>query len=325
MAQHFIKKKSQFPIHLDKFQTQHGNESIRLMKQFYPDILDEIRGITATLNLNFELFASWLLCMGCCLTIRKNHNVEIRGCTAMGIITNDKIFYARNNDLPPYLKQFSKSITYNPIDKNKFLLNSSSFVNGEEGINQHGLIVAMTFVIPKKEEIKPGFNSLFLVRYLLENCQNVEEAIQELNKLPIASSCNIMLIDKQKNLVVAECCPFKINIRKPQINNNGEKFSITVNHFTSKNMQNYDKSNQNVYSSASRYNCAYSCFNSPKSKITSNYLKEIVKGKYGFMCQYKRIKFETIWSTIIDLNNRTLFLCDTSPQNGLFKKFKLFK
>ena len=324
MAQHFINNNSKFPIQLNKFQLKHGIESIELIKQFYPEILEEIKGITDTLNFNFEQFASWLLCMGCCLTIRKNHNVEIRGCTAMGIITNNKIFYARNNDLPPYLKQFSKSITYSPCAKNKFVLNTSSFINGEEGINQHGLIVAMTFVIPNKNEIKPGFNSLFLVRYLLEHCKNVEEAIQALNKLPIASSCNILLIDKQKNMVVVECCPFTIHIRKAQINNNGDKFNITVNHFTSKNMQNYDKSNQNVYASANRYHCAYNCCNSPKSKITSNYLKEVLKGKYGFMCQYKRIKFETIWSTIIDVNKQTLYLCDTSPLYGSFKKFKLF-
>jgi predicted choloylglycine hydrolase len=65
----------------------------------------------------------------------------------------------------------------------------------------------MTFVMPKQEEIKPGFNSVFLVRYILENCKTVKEGINALQKLPIASSCNILLADKQKEMIVAECTP----------------------------------------------------------------------------------------------------------------------
>jgi len=36
------------------------------------------------------------------------------------------------------------------------ILNTSSFINGEEGINNYGLVVAMTFVKPNINEIVPG-------------------------------------------------------------------------------------------------------------------------------------------------------------------------
>ncbi|MGB4440558.1 MAG: carcinine hydrolase/isopenicillin-N N-acyltransferase family protein [Sedimentibacter sp.] len=35
------------------------------------------------------------------------------------------------------------------------------------------------------EDIKPGFNSVFIVRYLLEKANNVEEAMAMLNELPV--------------------------------------------------------------------------------------------------------------------------------------------
>lgn len=69
------------------------------------------------------------------------------------------MYYARNNDLPPYLKEGSKSEFYKITNRNKFNITTSSFVNGEEGLNEKGLAVAMTFVGTKLQDIKPGFNS----------------------------------------------------------------------------------------------------------------------------------------------------------------------
>jgi hypothetical protein len=120
MGSIFIKCNAQFPIKLDPFQTEFGRESGKLLKQFFPEATEEIKGITDVMGIDNELFIS-------------------------------------------------------------------SFINREEGINQYGLVVAMTFVMPKLEEIKPGINSVFLVRYLLENCKTVDEGVDALKKLPITS------------------------------------------------------------------------------------------------------------------------------------------
>ena len=86
--------------------------------------------------------------MGCCMyNLEKNVPVEIRGCTAFAYSKGGKIIYGRNNDLPPYLRDGSKSEIYTPKDGNRFNITTSSFINGEEGLNEHGLAVAMTFVM----------------------------------------------------------------------------------------------------------------------------------------------------------------------------------
>jgi predicted choloylglycine hydrolase len=155
------------------------------------------------------------------------------------------------------LKDISKSVYYRPQNGNSFILNTSSFINGEEGINNYGLIAAMTFVLPKLDEIKPGINSVFLVRYILEKCKTVDEGIRVLREQPIASSCNIILTDRSGKMVVVECNPIKIHIRYPEKSNTGEIFIITVNHFTSKKMWKHDASDRNVYLSEDRYQTVY--------------------------------------------------------------------
>lgn len=249
---------AQFSIKLDAFQSEFGKESGKLLKQYFPLAAEEIRGITDVIEFDYELFTSWLMCMGCCMyNLEEMASVEVRGCTAFSFIHNGTVYYGRDNDLPPFLKKISKSEYYQPENRNSFILNTSSFINGEEGVSEYGLAAAMTFVLPKLEEIKPGLNSVFLVRYVLENCKTVKEGIEALNILPVASSCNILLTDRSGEMVVAECNPLRTHLRFPDKNDKGESFIITVNHFTSKEMWQHDASNRDVYSSQTRYITAY--------------------------------------------------------------------
>ena len=316
----FNEQKTGFPLSLNKWQRERGIESLQLLEKSFPEAACELKGLTEAINYDYELFGAWLMTMGCCLIMRENHNVEVRGCTAFCFTDKDKIYYGRDNDLPPYLKEVIKSIYYRPVGKNHFLLNTSSFTNGEEGINEHGLIAAMTFVIPNKGEVKPGLNSVFLVRYLLENCSTVQEGIEALKMIPIASSCNILLADKSQEMLVAECNPFEINLREPEINAKGERFIVTVNHFTSSKMQRYDGSKQNLYSSKARYNTAYNALSKADYDDAILFAKNLLSGKYGFMCQYRKIKFETIWSTIFNITDSTMFLAEGNPELIAYKE-----
>ena len=325
LASFFQQNNTTFLIRLNKWQREHGTACLHLLEKHFPDAADEIRSITNTLSFDYDLFGAWLMCMGSCLITRADYNVEVRGCTAFCFTDQGSIYYGRDNDLPPYLKEVSKSISYQPQGKNRFLLNTSSFVNGEEGINEHGFVAAMTFVIPKREQIKPGLNSLFLVRYLLEHYSTVQEGMNELQRLPISSSCNILLADKYNEMAVVECTPFEINIRYPEKNVQGETFLVTVNHFTSERMQKDDRSHQNVYSSKARYNTAYKALKAANYKDAIPFAQNLLSGKYGFMCQYRKIKFETIWSSVFDITRLNMFLAEGNPEWVEYKKTALFR
>ena len=193
----FQKNNIIFPLHLDNFQLEHGRKSEQILKEFFPEVCEEIRGVSDTVGVSYLSFVSWMLCMGCCMyNLEDNIPVEIRGCTAFAYFKDNSVIYGRNNDLPPYLKNGSKSEIYSPLNGNRFNITTSSFINGEEGINEHGLAVAMTFVMTSLENIQAGFNSCFIVRYLLEKANSTENALLLLMKLPVASNCNILIGDK---------------------------------------------------------------------------------------------------------------------------------
>ena len=310
---------AQFPIKLDPFQIKHGRECTELLKKHFPEAADEIQGVTDTIGYDNDLFTSWMMCMGSCLDIENGDCVEARGCTAFSFTHNDQFYHARNNDLPPFLKKISKSVFYRPQNGNSFILNTSSFINGEEGMNNCGLVAAMTFVLPKLDEIKPGINSVFLVRYILEKCKTVDEGIRVLKKLPIASSCNIILTDKSGKMVVAECNPLKIHIRNDEKNRTGESFIITVNHFTSKAMSKHDASNRNVYHSKERYQTVYDALMSVDCSDGVKHAKDILSGKHGFICQYdKQLNFDTIWSSVFDISNKKIYRAEGNPSKAKY-------
>lgn len=79
----------------------------------------------------------------------------------------------------------------------------TAFVQMEDGINEHGLAIGLTFVYPKIRGV--GFNAGMLVRYLLEKCKNTKEAIKHLKMLPIASQQVLIIADSYGDIASVEC------------------------------------------------------------------------------------------------------------------------
>ena len=308
-----------FPLHLDHFQMEHGKKSELILKEFFPEICEEIRGVSDTIHIDYLTFASWLLCMGCCMyNLEDNIPAEIRGCTAFAYSKGGNIIYGRNNDLPPFLKKGSKSELYSPSNGNRFNITTSSFINGEEGMNEHGLAVAMTFVMTSLKEIQAGFNSCFIVRYLLEKACNTENAISLLMELPAASNCNILIADKSGEMAVVECTPFTKRIREAVNLNNG-RIVCTVNSFTSDEMKPYDASKGKDYHSDKRYQVVMDSFQSHIKDDFIQTTEQLLKGEYGFMCQYDdEPGFETIWSSVFDLKSLMIYRAEGDPRKKKF-------
>ena len=177
----------------------------------------------------------------------------------------------------------------------------------------------MTFVMTDIKKIKAGFNSCFIVRYLLEKADNTEQAVLLLMNLPAASNCNILLADKSGNMVVVECTPANKKIREAEIFH-GDKIVCTVNSFISDEMKPYDDANGNDYDSHKRYKVVIDIFSS--GQIRADYIaatEELLKDNYGFMCQYdNKPDFETVWSSIFDLESLAIYRAEGDPRKKKF-------
>ncbi|MDO5712673.1 MAG: C45 family peptidase, partial [Micrococcales bacterium] len=62
-----------------------------------------------------------------------------------------------------------------------------------DGMNEDGLVASLTF--GGRPEVGDGFGIPLVIRYILETCANVEDAISALGRLPIAQSYNVTLAD----------------------------------------------------------------------------------------------------------------------------------
>ena len=168
------------------------------------------------------------------------------------------------------------------------------------------------------EKILPGFNSCFIVRYLLEKAEDTGQAIALLNELPVASNCNILLADKSGRLAVAECTPLMKRIREPE-SFGRDKIVCTVNSFTSDEMKAYDDACGKDYDSRKRYETVMNSFEKYIDDDCIEATKRLLRGDYGFICQYDREPdFETVWSSIFDVKSLMVYRAEKDPRKTKF-------
>ena len=85
-------------------------------------------------------------------------------------------------------------------------------------------------------------------------------------------------------------------------------------------MNPYDDAHGNDYDSHKRYNTVIDSFS--LGKIKDNCIettKQLLKGSYGFMCQYdEEPDFETVWSSIFDLELLLIYRAEGDPRKKKF-------
>ena len=111
--------------------------------------------------------------------------------------------FGRNSDFLTAVEPFCDSPMYRLEGAYGFVGATTAWSEMEDGVNEHGLAAGLTFMYPTK--IAPGFNAGMLVRYVLERCSTVEEAIEAIRKLPVGSAQAITLADRSGAAAVVEC------------------------------------------------------------------------------------------------------------------------
>lgn len=228
---------------------------------------------------------------------------------------------ARNSDFLVSLEKLYMNCIYKLNEVYSFNGNTTAFVQMEDGINEHGLAIGLTFVYPKI--CGAGFNAGMLVRYLLEKCKNTKEAIKQLKMLPIASQQVLIIADSYGDIASVERNNEKIHIVNPSKEND---FVLSTNNFYSDELKQYNNLSIDDWKSNERYQVAYSALQQNKNRLSLNLAKNILCGKYGFMCQYDRKKdADTVWSVIYDTRNKKIYRAEGNPSRRAFKEDCRFK
>ncbi len=285
-----------------------AEECLPIYEKYYPEILEEIKGLAMGQNSSYEDFYTFLLSMYCFEF--NNH------CTCIAIKDKDNLIFERNSDFLVSLEKLYMNVLYNLDNAYAFNGNTTAFIEMEDGINEYGLAVGLTFIYPTI--VKAGFNAGMLVRYLLEKCKTTDEALSLLKNIPIASQQTLTIADRTGNIVVVECNCEKIEIIRPAKDDN---FVTATNEFNSNLMKQYNNDEVDNWRATERYLVSYTTLKENKNNYSFNLIKDILSGKYGFMCQYDRkTDADTVWSVIYDIKNNQIFRVEGNPKRKAFKK-----
>ena len=81
-----------------------------------------------------------------------------------------------------------------------------------DGLNEDGLVASLTHGGERAQGL--GFSIILMLRYVLETCSRVKEAVAALSNIPVAMSQNVMLLDRTG----AHATLFLRPGRKPDVN-----------------------------------------------------------------------------------------------------------
>ena len=149
-----------------------------IYEKYYHEIVEEIQGLADGQQCDVRILQAVLFSM---YSMPPSCN-----CSCFAFTTEQEILLGRNSDFLTEIERLNQNVVYKLTDGvYSFTGNTTAFIEIEDGVNEHGLAVGLTSVY--SNQCKPGFNAGMIVRYLLEKCRNVSEAVSCLYQLPIRS------------------------------------------------------------------------------------------------------------------------------------------
>lgn len=296
-------------ILLDRVPFPISQERISFAKQcrpfyekWYPEVLEEIKGIAEGQKAESDKLEAVLLSMYCIMPENK--------CSCFAFREGKHIVLARNSDFLTGTEKLNMNCIYKLNgESHAFLGNTTAFVEMEDGINEYGLAIGLTSVYPPKTGY--GLNAGMLLRYGLEKCSLVEDFIEALKKLPIASSQTFTAVDQTGTAAVIECNQDKMTVCYAD---EKKRCVSAVNTFMLEGMEVYRINEMDNWRSEERHKTIDIAFLQERTKEAVPFAMDVLSGKYGFICQYDRkTGKDTVWSVIYDVGDKKIYRCEGNP------------
>jgi predicted choloylglycine hydrolase len=122
---------------------------------------------------------------------------------SQALLLEEEPLLIRNYDLSPDLSE-------NLLTQSKWLgqdiIGSNECLWGlDDGMNKSGLAASLTF--GGSNQVGQGFGIPFILRYMLQTCENVKQAIKVLQRVPSHMAYNITLLDKRGSFATVMVAP----------------------------------------------------------------------------------------------------------------------
>lgn len=299
----FILRELGFPLTPER--RRFAQACLPVYRRFFPEILEEIRGIAEGQRceeaaLQAFLFSMYAMPPAC-------------HCSCFGVANGGGILFGRNSDFLTALEDCSRHVAYR-LPACSFVGNTTAFVQMEDGVNARGLAVGLTSVHP--HAVRPGMNAGLLLRYFLETCGTTREVIRRARELPIASAQTFTIADASGEIAVMECNCDAVDVLRPDA---AHPYVCATNRFHSPRMERFNVPDIDDWHAEPRYQSLARALARQAPNMRAADACALLAG--GFLCPYDRATGrDTVWSVVYDLRARRLYRAEGNPGRHAFSR-----
>lgn len=295
------------------------DEIMSLLDQYCNGINEEIKGFSDVLGIEYGqaiFYAMTYLERGCSLMAALPSKTE-----------NGHTLMARNYDFNDEMEEMC--FAYTAIDgKYKYIGSTLNLFGRCDGMNEHGLAACKAsnglpvgnFDGGQKAGVT-GFQFWIVIRSILENCKNVDEAIAWTMNAPIGYNINLMLADNSNKIAMLQCIDGHKAYRI--LDKNSERMSLSItNHVILPEIKSYEK--MLIENSVIRNEVIEKTLAS-KEKISAEDFKCLLSTQYpaGLCCHYYSEFFGTLRSMLFDVNDKKIEMTFGSPRANGWRIFEV--
>lgn len=275
-------------------------EMSELFDKYCPGLNEELQGFADAIQVNCNQILYYTM------TYLKPGCSQVA--LAPELTENGHVLFARNFDFSHNMEDFVLCKT--KVNGKYAHIGTTVMQFGRgEGMNECGLGVSQSSCgIPVGNLVglrKPaivGLQFWAVIRYLLENCKDVDEALEYIEDMPIAYNINLLLADKSGNIALVETLDGKKGVNRISgLENKREHFLHSTNHIHIDELHKLEP--QSMKNSIHRYKLIKEYINNSK-KIGEKELMSLLSSKYpnGLSCNYYDDFFGTLKSIVMDLS-----------------------
>ena len=290
---------------MEGFGGEQLKEATAMFDRWCPGLTDELTGFADTLKVPLEKIFYYGMTY---LLPRCSQIAVLPSASADG-----KPLLARNYEFSHETEDFCLVRT---SVKGKYTHMGTSAVHfgREDGFNEFGLVVTQSSCgfpvgpLPYMRAPKlKGLQFWAVIRTLLENCKDVQEALNYLEGMPIAYNINLMLQDKEGNAALVETLDGRYEVKKLD-GQTPEQVMWATNHAVLPVLAAVEP--QALVHSVERYNYIKKQLMGAQN-ITREQLKGMLLSKYpdGLCCHFYEDFFGTTKSMVISPVDGTIELC----------------
>lgn len=283
----------------------------KLVKQYSPELLEEILGVSEGAGLEYEALKTFTL-------TAPFEPRDVPSCTVVAVAperTTDNLpIVGRNYDFF-YDESKEGATTFCSYPEGGFasLGNCDIWVGREDGLNEAGLFVAQTRFFYKG--LKPGLAFWLVIRLLLDKCATVDEGLELLRRVPHAQGFTYLLADSSGKAVTVEQTLDGIELRYPE---NG--LLVMTNHAVCSRW-----AGKEVFvppDSHPRYRRLQELLGSGIVDLSA--VKQALQDHQGLVCShgahFPNRRFGTIWSLVGRPGKRELEIADGQPCQARYSR-----